>query len=66
MGQITPDMGQFVCVPAFTADDQVSDANGSGAGHSGLDTVLDRDTPHTDTFALGGGPWGVGRACRSA
>jgi hypothetical protein len=27
------------CVPAFTADDQASDTNGSGAGHSGLDTI---------------------------
>jgi hypothetical protein len=54
------------CVSAFTADDQASDTKGFGTGHSGLDMVLDRDTPHPDTFALGEGPWGVAGARRDA
>jgi hypothetical protein len=64
LGHITPDMGQFACVSAFTADAQAGDTNGSGAGQSGLDTILDKDTPHPDTFGQGGGPWGVWAATR--
>ena len=66
MGQITPRMGQDACVPAFIADDQASDTKGFGSVHSGLDTVLDTDTPHPDTFALGEGPWGEARTCQPA
>ena len=54
------------CVPAFKAVTQPSDTNGSGPVQCGLDTDLDRDTPHPYEFGQGGGPWGVAGACRSA
>jgi hypothetical protein len=59
-------MGQDACVSAFTAVTRASDTNGSGAGHSGLDTVWTETPPHPDTFALGEGPWGVAGARRDA
>jgi hypothetical protein len=54
------------CVPAFTADDQASDTNGSRAGHIGLDTIWTKKGWGWPRFGQGGGPWGVAGACRYA